>query len=158
MEARIHDGDDKVCPFDKDRNSIAVDVQNWTKHFDRRLLRCQSFDIYGNTGKYGSATKEYILIGDGQFSPHNMETMLDSRASSQMLYTWQTWFSCSGKQNVTKHLKPERTKQINLTYKTYKLGFCKHVLHLDYYRLFIVKRYFLHHKEQQANFCSTPDG
>ena len=55
MEARIHDGDDKVCPFDKDRNSIAVDVQNWTKHFDRRLLRCQSFDIYGNTGKYGSA-------------------------------------------------------------------------------------------------------
>ena len=78
MEARIHDGDDKVCPFDKDRNSIAVDVQNWTKHFDRRLLRCQSFDIYGNTGKYGSATREHILIGDGQFSPHNMETMLDS--------------------------------------------------------------------------------
>ena len=80
MEARIHDGDDKVCPFDKDRNSIAVDVQNWTKHFDRRLLRCQSFDMYGNTGKYGSATKEHILIGDGQFSPHNMETMLDSMA------------------------------------------------------------------------------
>ena len=80
MEARIHDADDKVCPFDKDRNSIAVDVQNWTKHFDRRLLRCQSFDMYGNTGKYGSATREHILIGDGQFFPHNMVTLLDSMA------------------------------------------------------------------------------
>ena len=80
MEARIHDGDDKVCPFDKDRNSIAVDVQNSTKHFDRRLLRCQSFDMYGNTGKYGSANKEHILTGTGQFPPHNMETMLDSMA------------------------------------------------------------------------------